>query len=179
MEAGTDRIGAGAEPIESTEWLREFGEQYLAAWNSRDPERVAERVAPDVVWIDPAMPEPARGREAVAQFARDSFTTFPDLTFEEPGEPALTPDALVAYVPWRMRGTNTGPIDPPGFAPTGRVIVVDGIDVWRFRDGLIWRYEAVYDFAALVAQLGLGPPRGGAAERAFVTAQRLRAKLPF
>ena len=35
MEAATTtRIGEGAEPIESMEWLREFGERYLAAWNS-------------------------------------------------------------------------------------------------------------------------------------------------
>ena len=179
MEAATKRIGDGAEPIESPEWLREFGHAYLAAWNSRDPEAVAARMAPDVVWIDPAMPEPARGPGEVAQFARDSFTAFPDLSLEEPGDPALTPDSLVAYVPWRMRGTNTGPIDPPGFAPTGRAIVVDGIDVWRFRDGLLWRYEAVYDFNGLAAQLGLVPPRGGAAERTMARMQRLRAKLPF
>jgi predicted ester cyclase len=177
--SATARVESGAEPIESAEWLREFGEGYLAAWNSRDPEAVAARAASDVVWIDPALAEPARGRAAVAQFARDSFTSFPDLSFEEPGPPAISVDGLAAYVPWRMRGTNTGPIDPPGFAPTGRAIVVDGIDVWRFRDRLIWRYEAVYDFSALAAQLGLVPPRGGAAERAMARVQRLRAKLPL
>jgi steroid delta-isomerase-like uncharacterized protein len=179
MEATTaTRLGTGAEPIESMEWLRGFAEPYLAAWNARDPEAVAARVAEDVVWVDPALPEAARGREAVAAFVASSRRAFPDLTFEEPGEPAISDDRLVAYAPWRMTGTNTGPIDPPGLAPTGRRIDIAGIDVWQFRGGLIWRYRAVYDFAEISRQLGLMPPRGGRAETLMVRAQRLRARLP-
>ncbi len=87
-------------------------------------------------------------------------------------------DRRVAYTPWVMTATNTGPIDPPGFSPTGKRVEVRGIDVWQFRGGLIWRYEAVYDFSDVARQLGLMPPRGGFAERAMVRGQRLRSKLP-
>jgi steroid delta-isomerase-like uncharacterized protein len=180
MEAATTgRIGEGAEAIGGLEWLREFGERYTDAWNSRDPEAVAACAHEEVVWIDPALDEPAVGRAAVADFARSSFVSFPDLAFSELGAPALTDDARAAYLPWRMTGTNTGPIDPPGFAATGKSIAVNGFDVWQFRDGLIWRYEAIYDFSAIPRQLGLLPPRGGFAERAMAGAQRLRSKLPF
>ena len=179
MEAATGaRIGEGAETIEGIEWLREFGERYLAAWNSRDPEAVAACAHEDVIWIDPALDEPAIGRGAVADFARSGFVAFPDLVFSDLGEPAIAADERAAYVPWLMTGTNTGPIDPPGFAATGKSIAVRGFDVWQFRDGLIWRYEAIYDFSAMATQLGLLPPRGGLAERAIVGAQRLRSKLP-
>jgi steroid delta-isomerase-like uncharacterized protein len=173
------RIGEGAEPIESIEWLREFGERYTAAWNSLDAEAVSACAAEDVVWIDPALSQPARGRAEVADFVRASAVAFPDLTFDEPGEPAISADSLAAYVPWRMAGTNTGPIDPPGFAATGKRVEVRGFDIWQFRGGLIWRYEAIYDFSELARQLGLMPPRGGFAETAMVRAQRLRSKLPF
>jgi hypothetical protein len=78
-----------------------------------------------------------------------------------------------------MVGTNTGPIDPPGFAPTGKRVDVRGFDVWQFRDDLIWRYEALYDFSGIARQLGLLPARGGFAERATVRAQRLRSRLPL
>ncbi|MET0823373.1 MAG: nuclear transport factor 2 family protein, partial [Solirubrobacterales bacterium] len=98
---------------------------------------------------------------------------------DEPGDPAMVEDGSAAYVPWVMSGTNSGPIDPPGFAPTGRSSSITGFDVWQFRGGLIWRYEAIYDFNLLATQLGLTPPRGGLAERALVQAQRLRSKLPF
>jgi steroid delta-isomerase-like uncharacterized protein len=180
MEAATGtRIGEGAEPIESMEWLREFGERYLAAWNSGDPAAVAACAHEDVVWVDPALAEPASGRAAVADFVRQSVAAFPDMTFSDPGEPAIADDSRAAYVPWLMTGTNTGPIDPPGFAATGKRIAVKGFDVWQFREGLIWRYEAIYDFSAMARQLGLMPPRGGFAEGALARAQRLRSKLPF
>jgi len=180
MEAATQtRIGEGAEPIESMEWLREFGERYLAAWNSGDPAAGAACAHEDVVWIDPALAEPAIGRAGVADFVRQSVVAFPDLSFSEPGEPAIADDARAAYVPWLMTGTNTGPIDPPGFAATGKAIAIKGFDVWQFRDGLIWRYEAIYDFTEIARQLGLMPPRGGFAEAALARAQRLRSKLPF
>jgi steroid delta-isomerase-like uncharacterized protein len=173
------RIGEGAEAIESPQWLREFGERYLAAWSSGDPEAVAACAHPDVVWVDPALTEPAVGRAAVEEFARLGFAAFPDLAFTEVGDPALTDDSRAAYVPWLMTGTNTGPIDPPGVPPTGRRIEVSGVDSWQFRDGLIWRYEAIYDFSVMARQLGLLPPRGGLAERAIVGARRLRSKLPL
>lgn len=180
MEGGVangERIGEAAEPIESVDWLREFGERYLAAWNAGDDEAVAACTSADVVWRDPALPGPARGRAGVAQFVRDSVRAFPDLSFAEAGEPAIAADGKAAYIPWLMTATNTGPIEPPGFAATGRSITVRGFDVWEFRGGLIWRYEAIYDFSEVVRQLGLMPPRGGWAERAMVRAQRLRAKL--
>jgi steroid delta-isomerase-like uncharacterized protein len=183
MEAATHavsaRIGEGAEPIESIEWLREFGERYAGAWAAHDPAAIAACTTDDVVWIDPALAEPLYGRDAVAGFGKTSFAAFPDLSFGEPGEPAIAADSLAAYVPWSMTGTNAGPIDPPGLAATGRAVGIKGFDIWQFRDGLIWRYEAIYDFSELARQLGLLPPRDGFAERAMVRAQRLRSKLPF
>lgn len=176
--AGTEStIGKGAEPIEGSEWLREFGERYLEAWNSHDPAAVASCATADVVWVDPALADPARGRDELADFVRASCIAFPDLRFSESGPPAIADGDRAAYAPWRMVGTNTGPIDPPGFAATGKTVQVSGFDIWQFRDGLIWRYEAIYDFTAIARQLGLMPPRGGFAERAMVGAQRLRSRL--
>lgn len=40
MDAATT-IGAGAEPIESIEWLHDFDQRYMQAWNSQDPAAVA------------------------------------------------------------------------------------------------------------------------------------------
>ena len=175
MEAG---LGAGADPIESMQWLREFGERYIGAWNAHDPEAVAACATTDVIWDDPGLPEPARGRDELKAFVRMGMTAFPHYRFDTRGEPAISDDRLVAYVPVRMSGTNSGPIEPPGFAPTGKSISFEAIDVWTFRGGLIWRYRAAYDFAGLARQLGLMPPRGGFAERAWIPMQRLRSKLP-
>jgi steroid delta-isomerase-like uncharacterized protein len=157
--------------------LREFAERYLAAWNSRDPAAVGACIAEDVFWEDPALIEPARGRPAVEQFVQLTETGFPDYEFSELAPPALAEDGLTAYAPWLMTGTNTGPLDPPGFAATGKRIELEGIDRWQFRDGLIWRYRAFYDFSDMARQLGLMPPRGGAIERLGARAQRLGARV--
>jgi predicted ester cyclase len=81
-------------------------------------------------------------------------------------------------VAWRrrMRGTNTGPIDPPGFAATGRAIEIEGVDLWTMRDGRVARYRAFYDFNALAVQLGLAPAPGSRLEQALVALQRVGAQ---
>jgi hypothetical protein len=80
-------------------------------------------------------------------------------------------------VPWRMLGTHTGPIDPPGFAPTGKPFVLEGVDHWTFRDGLVAVYRADYDLNGLLRQLGIAPRPGSAGERAMVLMQRAGARL--
>ena len=78
---------------------------------------------------------------------------------------------------WRMEGTHGGVIDPPGFAPTGKRIDIDGIDVWDFAQGRIERYRAYYDMAALARQIGAMPPSGSAGERVGVLLQRTQARF--
>jgi steroid delta-isomerase-like uncharacterized protein len=176
MESSTP-LGTRAEPIQSMEWFQLFVVGYRAAWNNHDPQRVASHVAEDITWEDPALPEPARSRSEVADFVAAACTSFPDYSFSEPGRSAISDNRMVGYLPWRMTGTNTGPIDPPGFAPTGRSFSIDGVDILQFRGGLIWRYRALYDFTDLGRQLGLVPTPGSRAERAMVRFQRLAAKV--
>jgi predicted ester cyclase len=83
----------------------------------------------------------------------------------------------VAVWAWSMEGTNRGPIDPPGFAPTGRSMRVDGVDQWTMRDGRIARYRAFYDMNEVARQLGIVPAPRSRAERGMVTLQRLLARL--
>ena len=78
---------------------------------------------------------------------------------------------------WYMEGTQRGPIEPPGFAATGRRIRVDGVDQWTMRDGRIALYRAFYDMNDVARQLGIVPAPGSAAERGMVALQRLQARL--
>jgi steroid delta-isomerase-like uncharacterized protein len=137
---------------------------------------MADLVTDDVVWEDPALPAPARGPAAVQEFMRDAWVAFPDLRFDETDTPHRTAGGDQLAWRWRMRGTNTGPIDPPGFAPTGRTIEIEGVDLWTMRDGRIARYRAFYDFNELAVQLGLAPAPGSRLEQALATLQRLGAQ---
>jgi steroid delta-isomerase-like uncharacterized protein len=157
--------------------LSDFTERYGAAWNACDTDAMAELITDDIVWVDPALPEPARGIPAVQEFMRTSFQIFPDLHFSEPDPPkAAINGELIAWA-WTMEGTFRGPIDPPGFAPTGKRMKIDGVDLWQMRDGRIYDYRAFYDMNELVRQLGILPEPGSRAERMTAALQRLQARF--
>jgi len=154
-----------------------FTQRYAAAWNGCDTDAMAPLLCDDIVWIDPALPEPARGIPAVQEFMRASFRVFPDLRFSEPDPPHLTVTGDRIAWAWTMEGTMRGSIDPPGFAPTGRAMRVDGVDLWTMRDGRIAHYRAFYDMNDLARQLGIVPPVGSGPEKAMAALQRLQARL--
>jgi steroid delta-isomerase-like uncharacterized protein len=157
--------------------MRDFTARYMAAWNGCDTAAMAELINEDVEWADPALAQPARGVAEVQEFMRTSFRAFPDLHFGEPDPPALAVSGDVVLWCWSMEGTHTGTIDPPGFAPTGKRMHVDGVDRWTMRGGRISLYRAFYDMNDLARQLGIVPPPGSRAERGMVALQRLQARL--
>ena len=161
-----------------TSTLQDFTERYAAAWNGRDASAMDACVTDDIVWFDPALPQPARGKAEVRRFMEDSWRSFPDLRFSEPDPPFLVEqDDRVAWA-WRMQATFSGaPFDPPGFAATGRAADLRGIDEWLMRDGRIAHYRAYYDANEFARQLGIVPERGSRAEKGMVAMQRLQARL--
>ena len=155
---------------------RAFAESYVEAWSSQDAELIEPLVSRDVVWLDPSLPQPARGVEEVKDFMRRSWVAFPDLRLSS-GPMWLEPHGDSVTWAWRMQGTHAGVIDPPGFAATGRRIDIDGIDVWDFADGRLERYRAYYDVATLARQIGAMPTAGSAGERVGVALQRAQARF--
>jgi len=170
MSVGESSAGIASE-------LREFADRYQAAWNGCDADALSELITDDILWADPALPLPARGKAEVAEFMRTSFRAFPDLRFSEPDPPAMASSGDLVMWAWHMQGTHRGVIDPPGFVPTGRSIGIDGVDQWTMRDGRIARYRAFYDTNELARQLGIVPAPGSRAERGMVVLQRLQARL--
>ncbi|HEY2600548.1 MAG TPA: nuclear transport factor 2 family protein [Thermoleophilaceae bacterium] len=157
-------------------FLADFSHRWLEAWNKHDGNALAQLVTEDVDFFDPAIGT-VHGRPPVAEWVRQCDRAFPDYHFEEPEPGYVSSDRAKAIVPWVMRGTNSGPIDPPGFAPTGRAIMLEGVDHWWFRDGLVCRYRADYDSLGLMRQLGIVAPPGSRGERAMVAVQRLGARF--
>ena len=166
--SSTPTSSAAALPAD----LEGFCARYLAAWNDHDPDAMAGLLTEDVLWEDPALPAPAHGIPAVQAFMREAWVGFPDLRFDESDAPHRTAGGDQVAWRWRMRGTNSGPLDPPGFAPTGRSIAIEGVDLWTMRDGRIAVYRAFYDFNSLAVQLGLAPAPGSRAQKAAVALQR-------
>jgi steroid delta-isomerase-like uncharacterized protein len=157
------------------DFVLDFAQQWLEAWNSRDPSRVAALCSEDVRWKDPALPEPHIGRAAVHEFAQNTFTAFPDLRFEQTALPLLSDEGPRALAPYRLSGTMLGPFEP--FAPTGAKIAIEGVDDWSFRDGQLSAYDTFYDSVGMARQLGVMPPAGSGAERAMARLQHVQARF--
>lgn len=154
----------------------ELVERLGDAWRSRDGARVAALCTPDVVWRISGVPEPMHGREAGRAWLDGFFAAVPDVTFDFPlGPPYLAPNGSGLAARWRWNGTMLGPMNPPGFAPTGARVSDEGIDVYELEDGQISRYTMVFDPLGFARQIGGAPAPGSPAERVGVAMQRLAA----
>ena len=101
-------------------FARHFLERLHAAVNAHDAEAVAALCCEDVVWKDPAAPEPLHGREAVYRFHRDiMFRALSDVRIELVDGPYLSLDGEGAAVRLRISGTMTGPLTPPASPQPG------------------------------------------------------------
>ena len=165
-----------SEAVLDPQFLDDFAHRWLDAWNRRDGDGLAALCTEDIEFFDPAIGT-IHGRAAVANWVRTCVRAFPDYHFEEPEPAYISRDRPKAIAPWRMVGTNTGPLDPPGFAATGRSFAIEGVDHWWFRDGLVERYRADYDLNGGLRQLGLVPEAGSRGEKALVALQRFGARL--
>jgi steroid delta-isomerase-like uncharacterized protein len=160
-----------------------FAERWVGRWNSHDVDGILALVTEDVRWVDPSIDGTARGLADARRYIESLFRAFPDIAWAMPGGllVALDRDDEIVKVgqPWTCRGTALGWIDPPGFAPTGKVFELDGFDVWDLQrsDGRVRHVVSHYDALEFTRRIGLMPPRGSGGERVLVRLQRLRARL--
>ena len=77
---------------------------------------------------------------------------------------------------WSGLGHMTGPLDPPGFAPTGAAVAMRGVDIHTFRGDLVAHVVTITDVAAVALQIGAMPPAGSLGEKMGVQVQRLMAR---
>ena len=157
-------------------WVGDFLGRWAAAWNSHQPERLLELMTEDIVYDDSAWPTTMHGHGDVRAFLDHAWRAFPDLSFEATDGPYLVPGRSQAAFYWKGSGTNTGPIDPPGFAATGKRIEFHGADFHEYRDGRVCPLRIVFDMMDVGVQLGTLPPPGSALEKAGAAAQRLAMK---
>ena len=119
------------------EWLDDFIQRWEAAWNSHEPERLLELMTEDVVYDDSAWPRTMRGHADVREFLEFTWRAFPDLRFDMSDGPYITLGQPKAAFHWIGQGTHSGPIDPPGFAHTGKQVEFRGADFHEYRDGRV------------------------------------------
>ena len=167
-----------APDLRDEEAVRGWIQRFVDAWQSHDPERLAALCTDDVLWEDPFIhPDGvAHGKDELRRWLASIFRALPDLRFELEGEPLVSLDGGTVAAVWRGVATVTGPLDPPGFAPTGQKAELRGVDVHSFRDGLLAHVLTITDLNAAGQQLGAVPPPGSRREKVVVALQRLNAR---
>lgn len=156
--------------------VRRIVEELMRAFNAHDVERIVGLHTPDAVWEDPSLSAPITGRAAIREHVSALLRTFPDFTFEDETD-LYVGERGRAAAHWRFSATMTGPLEPPGFAPTGKRATVAGVCVYSFDDGMIARHQQYYDLVGLLEQVGLLPAPESASVRVAAGLQRATAQL--
>jgi steroid delta-isomerase-like uncharacterized protein len=158
-------------------FVGEFVQRWEEAWNSHQVDRLLALMTEDIVYDDSGWPRTMRGHADVREFVESAWRAMPDLEFHTVEGPFLMDDQPKAAFYWRGTGTFTGPLDPPGLAPTGKRIEFEGCDVQEYRDGRVCRLRIVFDMMDVSRQIGLSPAPGSRAEKAAAAAQRLSMRV--
>lgn len=158
------------------DFIAEFAERWLSAWNSHQPDRVLELMTEDIEYDDSAWPRQMRGYGDVREFLESTWRAMPDLEFELADGPFLKSGQPKAAFYWTGTGTFTGPLDPPGLAPTGTRLVFDGFDLQEYRDGRVCRLRITFDMLDVSRQIGMVPKPGSRPEKAGAALQRLAVR---
>jgi predicted ester cyclase len=157
-------------------FARQFLQRLHAAVNGHDAEAVAALCCTDVVWEDPGAPQTLHGRDAVLRFHRDiMFPALPDAHIELIDGPYLALDGTGVAARLRITGTMTGPLTPPGFAPTGGRLSFETAEFSHFEDDLLARHTVVLNMLELARQIGAVPQAGTLGDRIGVWMQHVAA----
>ena len=162
--------------IVNAAFARQFLQRLHAAANAHDADAVAALCCDDVVWDDPAASRTLHGRDAVRHFHHDiMFPALPDTHVELIDGPYLALDGTGVAARLRISGTMTGPLTPPGFAPTGGRLSFETAEFSHFRNGLLARHTVVLNMLDMARQIGAVPPAGSLGAQIGIWMQHVAA----
>ncbi|MGH8670433.1 MAG: ester cyclase [Burkholderiales bacterium] len=126
-------------------------DNYIAAWNSHDPDKVVAYLADEMTYYDPMVGN-MKSEDEVRKFVKRFVDFSPDYRWVIAGKPMVSKDS-VAFE-WHFTGTNTGAVDEKTPA-TGKAYDIYGASIIRFRHGKIVFEGDYWDQVGFRKQLGL------------------------
>lgn len=145
------------------DFLSDFSERWLSAWNSHDTERVMALLHPQIEWDDRTFwTHVMHGEQEVRAYVEKLWDVMHDVQFEEI-QRFFAPDRLRGLVLFRQFGSG-----PRSLAPD-RKFDTHGCDIFlEFKEGKLSRYLASYDIVDMMRQLGALPERGNKVGGAYL-----------
>ena len=141
---------------------KQIVEQFITAlFTDGDLTAVDRYLDPHFINHDPPLPSSPAGRKACVRQRRSSATAFPDWRSDQ--QHMIAEDDLVAEH-FVAHGTHRGSV--MGESPSGRHVVLRGVNIFRIADGKIVERWARLDDLGLLQQLGLAPQSVAAAAEA-------------
>jgi steroid delta-isomerase-like uncharacterized protein len=123
---------------------------YVAAWNSHDTEKIVSFYTDDIVYEDVALGQIKRGKEELRALDNYYFAAFPDVNFEVKSS-FISGDWSASE--WVMSGTHKG--DMPGLPATGKRFSIRGTSVAELKEGKIKRISHYYNWMDFLQQIGI------------------------
>jgi len=134
---------------------KQWADEWVAAFNSHDPDRIGALDAEDVHFVAPGDVE-VNGREAAQAYAMAWIDAFPDAKITVRNQVIADPYVVQEIT---FEGTHTGPLQSPtGEIPaTGKRLTGRGVHVDRIENGVAVESALYYDQVQVMTQLGLMP----------------------
>ena len=164
--------GAVAEGLTEARALELF-ERIAELHRQKDPDRITEVYTEDVAVDDDGGTAPVRGAEDMREFLMSVWRAFPDFGVEIVEGPFLGAGGFA--VRGRIFGTMTGPLSPPGLAPTGTRMEAEFGGFYVPEGDRLRRVRVIMNAREIATQLGTLPAPGSPAERAGLVLQRATA----
>ena len=125
-----------------------IAEQWIAAWNSHNPDKLLPLFTDDLVYEDVAFGEVSHGKTELRKFAADEYEGSPDLELK-----LVRAEFHGSHgtIEWSFSGTDKAVFK------TGKKFSVRGVSVIDLRNGKISRNLDFYDSATIMRQVGLLP----------------------
>ncbi len=123
-------------------------ENWIAAWNSHDVEKLVAVFTEDVIYEDIPFGEVNHGRAELRKFAASEFEAVPDLKVELESSSIQGSHGTIE---WIFSGTDKG------IYKTGKKFSVRGTSIIGLKNGKISRSVDYYDAATIMRQVGQLP----------------------
>ena len=146
---------------------------YFDALTRHDLDAIAAAWAPDG-HCHVAGQADAAGPDGVRAYWAELFGASPDMRIEID---ELIAEGEQVAVKWSATGTFAGPGSYQGIEPTYARLDLEGLDLFRLRDGLIVARGRLHRRHTFARQIGLLPPRGSSAEQRMAKAFNGQAKF--